>query len=242
MKKLWISLIVLFSCIIFTPELSFSQEKKFRTTNVGNYEVSLQTNPESPRLGEKTFLSLEVLTNPTKQAQPHVDYEIVILKNDEMIFTSLPQHTHTGLASVSHTFDSPGEYVIGIYIDGINFSPIPTEIAAFQLEIRDSEQTKMEMEKDVTATQVVIPDWIKQVAQFWVSEQIDDEGFVQVIEYLVNQEIISIPYSDVHQEESVVEIPDWVKTNAEYWVNDGISDDDFAVGLEWLINNGIIKV
>ena len=87
-----------------------------------------------------------------------------------------------------------------------------------------------------------IPDWIKQVAEFWITDQIDDEGFVQVIEYLVQQEIITIPYAESPEDESAVSIPSWIKTNSEFWVQGNISDDEFAIGLEWLINNGIVRV
>lgn len=87
-----------------------------------------------------------------------------------------------------------------------------------------------------------IPDWVKQVAEFWITDQIDDEVFVQVIEYLVQQEIITIPDAESHEGQSETSIPSWIKTNSEFWVNGDISDDEFAVGLEWLINNGIIRV
>ena len=87
-----------------------------------------------------------------------------------------------------------------------------------------------------------IPDWIKQVAEFWITDQIDDEDFVQVIEYLVQQEIIAIPYAESPEDESSASIPSWIKTKSEFWVEGEISDDEFAIGLEWLINNGIIQV
>ena len=87
-----------------------------------------------------------------------------------------------------------------------------------------------------------IPNWIKQVAEFWITDQIDDDGFVQVIEYLVEQEIITIPYAESPESESAVSIPSWIKTNSEFWVKGNISDDEFAMGLEWLINNGIVRV
>jgi len=87
-----------------------------------------------------------------------------------------------------------------------------------------------------------IPGWIKQVAEFWISDQIDDSGFVQVIEYLVQQEIITIPYAEAPEGGAAVSIPSWIKTNAESWVKGNTSDDEFAIGLEWLINNGFIKI
>ncbi|KAG2477057.1 MAG: hypothetical protein NPMRTH1_1390007 [Nitrosopumilales archaeon] len=90
--------------------------------------------------------------------------------------------------------------------------------------------------------ETVIPYWIKNVAEFWMADQIDDSGFIQVIEYLVQQEIIKIPYAEAPQGEAAVEIPSWIKTTAEFWVTNEISDDEFAIGLEWLINNGIIRI
>lgn len=105
------------------------------------------------------------------------------------------------------------------------------------------------MESLVTKTQVTtqdskskLPDWIKQVTGFWVKDQIDDAEFVQVIEYLIQQKIITIPHAETAKGEAGVEIPKWIKTNAKFWVDGVISDNEFATGLEWLINNGRIRV
>lgn len=38
-----------------------------------------------------------------------------------------------------------------------------------------------------------IPDWIKQTAGFWVDGLIDDEAYINSIQYLVEQDIIAIP-------------------------------------------------
>ena len=91
-------------------------------------------------------------------------------------------------------------------------------------------------------TKLKIPEWIKGVAKFWISEQIDDRGFMQVIEYLIKNKIIVVPYAETPENLDMPEIPIWIKMNAEFWINDQISDDEFSIGLEWLINNGIIRV
>ncbi len=230
------------------PQATEAQEKQFTFTDIGTYEVSLKTNPTPPQTGEKIFMFLEVLTKPNRLAQLHVDYEVLILKGTEQILTTSLQHTDGGTTSVSYKFDSAGEYFVILYIEGILFSPIPTEIAGFKLAIGDTEQPNMGTEleeKDqmqTTRTKTNIPQWVKQVAEFWVADQIDDGAFVQVIEYLVQQEIIFIPYAEAPEEEADVEIPVWIKTNAEFWINGDVSDDEFAIGLEWLINNGIIRI
>ena len=87
-----------------------------------------------------------------------------------------------------------------------------------------------------------IPEWIKRVTDYWMSEQIDDSGFVQVIEYLVQNEIISIPYAEAPEGKAATEIPSWFNMSAEFWLSGKISDDEFTTSLEWLINNGIIRV
>jgi len=88
----------------------------------------------------------------------------------------------------------------------------------------------------------IIPNWFKKVTEYWITDQADDNGFVQVIDYLIQQEIITIPYAKQPEGESSLEIPSWIKMTAEFWVKGKISNDEFALGLEWLINNGIIRV
>ncbi len=249
MRKILVASMGLVILMLLNPISSYSEEKQFAFTDIGTFEVSLKSNPSQPQPGEKTILFLEVLTKPTRQTQVHVDYKVIILKGDEQIFTTSLKHTNSGLASISYKFDSTGEYLIEMYIEGILFNPITTENAAFKLVIGDKEdQSSLEREverEDVlpkTTSKTHIPNWVKQVAEFWIADQINDLGFVQVIEYLVQQGIITIPYAETPEEESTVEIPVWIKTNAEFWINGDVSDDDFALGLEWLINNGIIRV
>ena len=91
-------------------------------------------------------------------------------------------------------------------------------------------------------TPAKISSWIKDVAKFWIDNLIDDGGFFQVIEWLVQNGIIEIPYAEPPEGESAITIPSWIKTSAGFWVDNKITDDEFAIGLEWLINNGIIRV
>lgn len=222
-------------------------EKQVTTTDVGTYDVSLQTNPISPQPGEKTSLYIEVISKTTAQPQVHVDYQIMTLKEDQIIFTSPKGHTHSGSVSDSFTFDSAGQYTIDVFIDGIVFQPIPTEIASFILDVGEpqtllpkSEIIESQVKSEVTKT--MIPEWIKNVADFWITDQINEEGFIQIIEYLVKEKIITIPYAEAPEGDTTTQIPSWIKTSTEFWVSGDISDDEFAIGLEWLINNGVIQV
>ena len=42
----------------------------------------------------------------------------------------------------------------------------------------------------------VIPDWIKTAVAFWVQGQISDLEFINIIQYFVENEIITVPPSD----------------------------------------------
>jgi len=86
-----------------------------------------------------------------------------------------------------------------------------------------------------------IPPWVKSDAKSWSSSTISDSEFVDSIEHLVEQGIISISPSD-RSPTSDRMIPSWVKNNAKWWGNDQISDQDFIKSIQFLIKKGIIRV
>ena len=87
----------------------------------------------------------------------------------------------------------------------------------------------------------VIPDWIKTNAEWWTKDQIDDTTFISGLQYLINQNIISVSVSHSNSpEEKSEEIPSWIKNNAEWWSQGLISDEDFKKGIQYLIQQRII--
>ena len=89
--------------------------------------------------------------------------------------------------------------------------------------------------------EIIIPDWIRNVAGFWCNDEIDDTSFVGGIQYLIENKIIIVPAAE-SETSSTQAIPSWIKNNACWWSDGQISDKDFASGLEFLIKNGIILV
>jgi|TARA_B100001750_G_scaffold173074_1_gene141292 hypothetical protein len=96
-----------------------------------------------------------------------------------------------------------------------------------------------------------IPNWIKNVAGWWASNEISEKEFLTGLTYLVNNNIIFIPFmpcglaaatadSDPTLEAKLV--PDWVKNNAEWWATDQINDADFLNGIQYLISNDILGI
>ncbi len=90
--------------------------------------------------------------------------------------------------------------------------------------------------------QIGLPYWIKDVAKMWVTDRISATEFSVAIEYMVNAEIIKIPYTEVDNDVSATTIPDWVKNTAGWWAVGAIDDTEFTLALQYLVKTGIITV
>jgi len=90
-----------------------------------------------------------------------------------------------------------------------------------------------------------IPDWIKNVAGWWANGEIPENQFLDAIGYLINNNIISIPFMPCSEKtesqttSSDKKVPDWIKNNAKWWAEDLIGDTDFINGIEYLIKKQI---
>jgi len=69
-----------------------------------------------------------------------------------------------------------------------------------ELEILESQEEAKSGIIDPTPAQ--IPTWIKNIAEFWIDDLIDDGSFVQVIEWLVQNNIIQITYDEPSEDEA----------------------------------------
>ena len=87
----------------------------------------------------------------------------------------------------------------------------------------------------------IIPDWIKNNAKWWSSDIVSDTEFVDGLEYLIEQGLITVP-SGTSISVSEQEIPSWIKNNAKWWSNDQISDEDFVKSIQYLVKKGIIRI
>jgi hypothetical protein len=98
------------------------------------------------------------------------------------------------------------------------------------LQISDSENIPEQL----------VPDWIKSNASWWTEGTIDDETFIQGIQFLIKEGIIEI--SSTSTDETSDEIPSWVKDMSGWWADDQIPESDFINAMTYLINVGIIQV
>jgi len=93
----------------------------------------------------------------------------------------------------------------------------------------------------VESPDVLIPSWVRDLAAFWCDDEIGDSGFIEAIQYLIDNDVIVVPETQAGSGGTQV-IPSWIKNNACWWSQGLISDGDFAQGIQWLIGQGIIQV
>ncbi len=144
-------------------------------------------------------------------------------KKSVLLQPPISQKTHSFPSN--HPFDS-AIWKTGSYILELEYSEVQSST---QFSIQDTGE-------------VAIPSWIKDLATMWITEPlVTDKDFGRAIEYLIEYEVIKIPYTEP-EGDVITSIPDWVKTNAEWWVTGKISDTEFTVALQYLIKKGIILV
>jgi len=86
-----------------------------------------------------------------------------------------------------------------------------------------------------------IPSWVKNTAGWWSEDKIPDSSFIETIEFLIKDEIITVGIPDLDSE-VVNEIPTWVKNTAGWWSDDKIPDVTFVAAIKYLMSQGIIHI
>jgi len=89
---------------------------------------------------------------------------------------------------------------------------------------------------------IEIPSWIKNNAGWWADGSIDDDSFIQGLQFLIKEGIMQIPPTTQGTGSGTNEIPSWIKNNAGWWADGSIDDDSFIQGLQFLIKEGIMTI
>ncbi len=184
----------------------------------------------------------------------HIYYMVTVSENGVAVFgPSQLTHSSTGEVSVPLILTKGTEYDVLIEVHGILFSLIPSEATSFsivtpsetiQRQSTDNNTLKIHLavNKDPLGESRVIPKWVKTNAEWWASGSIDDESFVQGIQYLIKEKIIDIPKLPYPSSWMDKKIPSWVKNTASWWADDLIPEEDFIKGIKYLAEKGIIQV
>jgi hypothetical protein len=104
-----------------------------------NIDLQIQPFPITKNVNSQFMITF--LQPSTQTVQVHVDYDFAITKMNKEVFrasstTGQPLlHTAEGIVKIPYKFEEGGQYSLQINVMGINFIPIKTEQALFDLNI-----------------------------------------------------------------------------------------------------------
>jgi hypothetical protein len=210
-----------------------SEYSQIVSTSDGTLDVGIYTTPKIPNTDGFTKLMISFLKPDTERIQQHIDYRVSVTKDGDYVFGPMSRllHTSPGTITIPVQFSENGSHMIHIEVEGILFQPIPLETAGFTINVGEA----------LPPAETSIPGWIKNNAGWWADGQIDDGSFVAGIQWLISNNVMTIPPTEQGAGSGDV-IPGWIKNNAGWWADGQIDDSSFVSGLQWLISNGIMKI
>jgi len=112
-----------------------------QATDGKSVDIDLQIQPFPVIQNVNSQFKITFLQPSSQTVQVHVDYDLSISKMNSEVFrasssTGQPLlHTAEGIVSIPYKFNQEGEYSVQVSVMGINFIPIKTEQALFDLKV-----------------------------------------------------------------------------------------------------------
>jgi len=216
--------------IVIKPDLNYLHLSS--VTDNGQFRILVSLEPENLKSNANAKIIFDVTDIFLKNRPVSTTYDLTITQNERIIFEQSGTSTDSKDKHNVAEFMIPNDITGIVYLnfknlDGNDLAKTSIPIVINRIMIQDNE--------------ISIPDWIRNNAAWWSQEQIDDNTFIQGIEYLIKNQIIVIPQTHHGNSESK-DIPSWIRNNAAWWSQKQIDDKTFVQGLEFLIQKGIIRV
>ena len=200
-------------------------------TDNGQFRILLSWEPEHLQSNSNAKIIFDITDIFLKNKPVSTNYEFSITKDDQTLFKqdgiSIDSKTEHNIVNFSIPDDLSG-------IVYVNFNNLDNnQFATTSIPIAIHENKKNDF--------LLIPNWIYDDALLWSEEKINDEKFIQIINYLIKNEIIIITQNESEVFE-VSKIPSWIRTITSWWINGEINDETFVKSLEFLVQKNIIPI
>ena len=122
-----------------TVQITAAESKAATDGNSVNIDLQIQPFPISKNVDSQFMITF--LQPSSQTVQVHVDYDFAITNNDTEVYRASTKtgqpllHTAEGIVKIPYKFDQGGEYSLQVSVMGINFIPIKTEQALFDLKV-----------------------------------------------------------------------------------------------------------
>ena len=230
-----------------------------KPTNNYDYQVHVFYGPEEPTQGcEMQWLIKFISKYDDTEFLNQVQYDFLVVDENLTPLRSLAQeenrnflYSPSGQAILDIVVkEEPGDVNYVIWVYGLAPEGIVPSTASDYLEVtipiypgKESTSTPTPPTlPPVTTPTLSIPSWIKTNAGWWADGLIDDDAFVQGIQFLIKEGIMQIPPTAQGTTTGSNDIPSWIKTNAGWWADGLIDDDAFVQGIQFLIKEGIMSI
>jgi len=201
-------------------------------TENGQFRINLSWDPQNIQSGSKTKFSFDIMDIFLLDRPVSVSYDVYVIHDGKKLFQK------NGLSTDLKTEHNTIEFLIPDSVTGqmtVKFANLNgNEFANAFLPVVVNRTSNDE---------ISIPNWIRNNAGWWATNEIDDSSFLQGIQYLIKERIMIIPSTEKSSNtESEQVVPAWVKNNAGWWADGQIDDNSFVSGIQYLIKIGAIKV
>ncbi len=202
-------------------------------SSASNFTVEIYLDKESYILGESVTFSGSV--NKYDEGR---DLRISIFDSRNSIANTQKTPVNED-ATFSHTVELNEKFHQGEYKVKAQYGSSKATVAIISFEINSGDALSADEKPSAGAK---IPDWVKNNAGWWADGEIDDESFVQGIQFMIKEGIMRIPATEQGAGAQENKIPDWVKNNAGWWASGEIDDDSFVQGIQFMIKEGLMRV
>jgi hypothetical protein len=202
-------------------------------SSANNYTVEIYSENESYNLGDTITFSGSV--NKYDEDR-NLRISIFDSSNNFILTQKTPVNTD---GTFLHSIILNEKFSDGEFIVKAQYGSSKATVEKMSFVINSNGAISMEQKLPSSAK---IPDWIKSNAGWWADGLIDDNSFVQGIQFLIKEGLMKIPATEQGSVSQDNKIPDWIKSNAGWWADGSIDDNSFVQGIQFLIKEGLMKI
>ena len=198
-------------------------------TSANNFTVDIKSDNDSYLLGESITFSGNV-----NKYDEERNLRISIFGSGNSLVVT--QKTPVDIdGTFLHTVELGEKFNDGKFTVKAQYGNSKATIAIISFEVTSNDVESVSQDSK-------IPDWIKNNAGWWADGQIDDNSFVEGIQFLIKEGFMNIPITEQGSVSQDSKIPDWIKNNAGWWADGQIDDNSFVEGIQFLIKEGFMKL
>jgi len=197
--------------------------------SANNYTVEINTDQESYSVGESV-----IFTGSVNKYDEDRSLRITIFDSSKNLISTKKTPVDT-YGKFSYTVELNEKFSDGKFIVKSQYGNSKSTVNTSSFLIVSGITSPIEPSNE-------IPVWIKNNAGWWADGSIDDDSFVQGIQFLVQEGFMKIPITQQGDSAGSNEIPVWIKNNAGWWADGSIDDDSFVQGIQFLVQEGFMKI